>query len=100
MITRSILTFHRAYEIATYWGEEPPPREILEDLTAKGGDLRARTLNSYKIPASREAALIANNTKDESSEDELSATPKAEKMDVDDPGSGSRYPTRKSRSGL
>lgn len=39
-----------AYEIKHFHHKEPPPREILEDLTAKGGDLLHRTLENFKPP--------------------------------------------------
>lgn len=36
-----------AYEIKTYWNREPPPKEILEGVTARGGKLLTRTLENY-----------------------------------------------------
>jgi chromatin structure-remodeling complex subunit RSC9 len=82
-----------AYEIATYWREEPPPPEILEHLTAKGGDLRTRTLENYPIPTSRDSGALIDGI---DSADEEQRTPnKADTMDVDEPGSASRYPTRR-----
>jgi chromatin structure-remodeling complex subunit RSC9 len=82
----------RAYEISTYWHENPPPPEILENLTAKGGDLRNRTLENFHVPASRDSGVLADGL--ESADDEQ-RTPKADPMDVDEPGSGGRYPTSK-----
>jgi hypothetical protein len=80
----------RAYEISTYWREKPPPPEILENLTAKGGDLRNRTLENFHAPTSRDSGVMADGL--ESADDEQ-RTPKADPMDVDEPGSGGRYPT-------
>ncbi|KAJ9613935.1 Chromatin structure-remodeling complex protein rsc9 [Cladophialophora chaetospira] len=86
-----------AYEIATYWGEEPPPKEILEDLSAKGGDLRTRTLANYSVGNSRTSidASMADGAGE--SQEEEQVTPKKEKMESEEPGSASRYPTRQLR---
>ncbi len=83
-----------AYEISSYWHETPPPPEILENLTAKGGDLRNRTLENFQAPGSRESGIPAEGL--ESADDEQ-RTPKADAMDVDEPGSAGRYPTRQLR---
>lgn len=37
-----------AYEIKTIHGKEPPPKEILEDVTAKGAGLMSRTLENFR----------------------------------------------------
>ncbi|KAM0331479.1 hypothetical protein ACHAQA_003155 [Verticillium albo-atrum] len=37
-----------AYEISTVHGKEPPPKDILEDGTAKGGSLLTRTRENYR----------------------------------------------------
>lgn len=37
-----------AYEISTVHGKEPPPRDILEDCTAKGGSLLTRTRENFQ----------------------------------------------------
>ncbi|KAG7115481.1 Chromatin structure-remodeling complex subunit rsc9 like protein [Verticillium longisporum] len=37
-----------AYEISTIHGKEPPPKDILEDGTAKGGSLLTRTRENYR----------------------------------------------------
>src|SRR2546421_10106067 len=81
-----------AYEISTYWHETPPPPEILENLTAKGGDLRNRTLENFHAPISRDSGVLPDGL--ESADDEQ-RTPKADHMDVDEAGSGGRYPTSK-----
>ncbi|KAL9586070.1 MAG: hypothetical protein Q9203_003993 [Teloschistes exilis] len=75
-----------AYEIKTHHGKQPPPRQILEDLTAKGGDLLTRTLHNFR-PTVEDAA-------DASGEEEAAAPPSADRMDVDDPGSGAGRSTR------
>lgn len=37
-----------AYEISTVHGKEPPPKDILEDVTAKGAGLLTRTRENYR----------------------------------------------------
>ncbi|KAH6958926.1 hypothetical protein HG530_015304 [Fusarium avenaceum] len=37
-----------AYEISTVHGKEPPPKEILEDVTAKGAALLSRTRENFR----------------------------------------------------
>ncbi|KAL2428536.1 hypothetical protein ABEF91_008800 [Exophiala dermatitidis] len=84
-----------AYEIATYWGEEPPPKEILEDLSAKGGNLRTRTLENYPVPSSQAAeAAMADGGE---TADEEHATPKRQKTEVEEPESASRNAARQLR---
>ncbi|KAL8686297.1 MAG: hypothetical protein Q9218_007203 [Villophora microphyllina] len=73
-----------AFEIKDFHKREPPPKEILEDLTARGGDLLNRTVQNYQ--ATVEDA--------EPSGDEEAATPNADKMDIDEPGSGAGRSTR------
>ena len=87
------LTRRSAYEIAKYWGETPPPKEILEDLTAKGGDVRTRTLEGFAIPAPRDAMALGEQ---DDSQDEQT-TPRKDAGEVEEPGSASRYPTRQLR---
>ncbi|MCJ1245380.1 Chromatin structure-remodeling complex protein rsc9 [Trapelia coarctata] len=81
-----------AYAIKRLHNQEPPPKEILEDISAKGGDLLSRTMENFKPPQSREH--VANGNDSELSGDEEHRTPKEEKMDVDDPGSGGGRATR------
>ncbi|ETN39507.1 uncharacterized protein HMPREF1541_05733 [Cyphellophora europaea CBS 101466] len=83
-----------AYEIAKYWGEKPPPKEILENLTAKGGNLRTRTLENYPIPGARETMALGDGSE---SVDDEQRTPRPERMETEEPGSGSRYPSRNLR---
>lgn len=81
-----------AYEISTVHKREPPPKEILEDVSAKGGDLLNRTVENYFRPASREAERLRGDEDSEESDEEgdNKRTPKEDKMDVDEPGSVGR----------
>lgn len=45
-----------AYEISTIHGKEPPPKEILEDRTASGGNLLTRTIENY-APSRKDGGL-------------------------------------------
>lgn len=65
----------RAYEISTIHNKEPPPREILEDISARGGNLLTRTIENY--PLARKGL----------EDDEGEGTPNADKVDVVDPSS-------------
>lgn len=87
-----LLTSNRAYEIKYFHRKEPPPKEILEDITAKGGDLLNRTMENFKLPLVR--TNLSNGQDSEGSDGEESKTPKEEKMDIDDPGSGGGRTTR------
>lgn len=71
----------------------PPPKEILEDLTAKGGNVMDRSLETFERPHTREEGNLANgNSSDGENED---TTPKQEKMEVDEiPGSATGRSTR------
>lgn len=94
MLTKSV----SAYEITNVHKREPPPKEILEDVTAKGGDLLNRTLENFLIPVGRDAESSANDgDKDKDGEGpdrEPAKTPKEEKMDIDEPGSTGGRVTR------
>jgi chromatin structure-remodeling complex subunit RSC9 len=85
------LTACSAYEISTFHKREPPPKEILEDLTAKGGDLLNRTLENYHRRANnRDVDNLANGAESDTESNEHH-TPKADRMDLDDaPGSSGR----------
>ena len=39
-----------AYAIKRVHKQQPPPKEILEDLTAKGSDLLSRTVHNFRTP--------------------------------------------------
>lgn len=81
-----------AYEISTHWGKEPPPKEILEDVTAKGGNVMTRTLENFERPKTREDNLQNGDTSDNSPEQK---TPKDVKPEVlDEPGSATGRSTR------
>jgi chromatin structure-remodeling complex subunit RSC9 len=80
-----------AYEISTHWGKEPPPKEILEDVTAKGGNVMSRTLENFTPRVSREQENLQNGDASDSSPEQK--TPREEKMD-DDPGSATGRSTR------
>ena len=86
------LTVTSAYAIKRVYKQEPPPKEILEEVSAKGGELLSRTTDNFRPPQSREQMTNGNDS-DGSGEEERK-TPKAEKMDVDDPGSGGGRTTR------
>ncbi|PMD13553.1 hypothetical protein NA56DRAFT_637682 [Hyaloscypha hepaticicola] len=74
-----------AYEIFTIHGKEPPPKEILEDTTAKGGGLLTRTLENYR-PSAR--ATLGNDHSEASGDD---GTPVRERNASEEaPGSGGR----------
>jgi chromatin structure-remodeling complex subunit RSC9 len=83
----------RAYEISTVHKREPPPKEILEDVSAKGGDLLNRTVDNFFPPSSRETERLRNGEDDSEEDDEdgdVKRTPKDDKMDIDEPGSVGR----------
>ncbi|EXJ91295.1 hypothetical protein A1O1_04405 [Capronia coronata CBS 617.96] len=86
-----------AYEIATYWGEVPPPKEILEDLSAKGGYLRTRTLENYPIPNSHAVESTMTDRPESPVEEEAHTTPKRTKTETEEPESAGRYPARQLR---
>jgi len=72
-----------AYEISTIHGKEPPPREILEDLTAKGSGILTRTLENFR-PNTRRDAENSDGSGDE-------GTPSRERGASEEiPGSGGR----------
>jgi chromatin structure-remodeling complex subunit RSC9 len=75
-----------AYEISTVHKKEPPPKEILEDLTAKGGALLSRTLENFRPSARKEGGALENS---EASGDD--GTPARDRNESEEtPGSGGR----------
>lgn len=75
-----------AYEISTVYGKEPPPREILEDTTAKGGGLLTRNVDNFKITSRRET--LGHDDSGASGDD---GTPARDRNGSEDtPGSGGR----------
>jgi len=75
-----------------HWKEEPPPRQVLEDLTAKGGGVRGRTLENFERPGLKETEKLANGNGSDSDEDEK--TPKQDKAEADEPESTTGRSTR------
>ena len=76
-----------AYEISTHWKKEPPPKEILEDITAKGGNVMTRTLENFAKPPTKEERDLATGDASDASP-EQQQTPKVEATDgAEDPGS-------------
>ncbi|PSK34285.1 Chromatin structure-remodeling complex subunit rsc9 [Elsinoe australis] len=65
-----------AFEISDHWKEDPPPPEILEELTAKGGNIRGRTLENFERRGNRETDKLANGEDGESGDE--SKSPKAD----------------------
>lgn len=53
-----------AYEISTHWGKEPPPKEVIEDVTAKGGDVMSRTLDNYPNSAVKDKGATNGHSSD------------------------------------
>ncbi|KAI5199618.1 hypothetical protein E4T39_06135 [Aureobasidium subglaciale] len=53
-----------AYEISTHWRKEPPPKEVVEDVTAKGGDVMSRTLENYPTSSTRDKSMANGNSSD------------------------------------
>jgi chromatin structure-remodeling complex subunit RSC9 len=49
-----------AFEISTVHGKEPPPKDILEDVTAKGASLLTRTRDNFR--GKRESNIGANDS--------------------------------------
>jgi chromatin structure-remodeling complex subunit RSC9 len=92
-LLRSRLTLaRRAYEITTLHKKEPPPKEILEDISARGADLLTRTVENFKPHGARDSSAAANGDDSEAAGEEgeqKQAQP--DKMDVDDAGSAGRY---------
>ena len=81
----------RAFEISDFHKREPPPKEILEDVSAKGGDLLKRTVENYARRSSKiERDLGVGGPEAESSDVDRDRSPKQEKMDVDEPASAGR----------
>ncbi|KAF7191353.1 Chromatin structure-remodeling complex subunit rsc9 [Pseudocercospora fuligena] len=79
-----------AYEISTHWKQEPPPKEILEDVTAKGGNVMTRTLENFERPKPREE--LNGDGSDASPEQK---TPKEVKPEImEEPGSATGRSTR------
>jgi chromatin structure-remodeling complex subunit RSC9 len=77
-----------AYEIVHIHGKEPPPKEILEDTTAKGSGLLTRTFENYRPSTRRETGALGNDHSEASGDD---GTPSRERNASEEtPGSGGR----------
>ncbi|OBT66998.1 hypothetical protein VE03_04245 [Pseudogymnoascus sp. 23342-1-I1] len=76
-----------AYEISTIHGKEPPPKEILEDVTAKGGGLLERTIENYRPASRRETNALGLEGSEASGDD---GTPVRDLVGDETPGSGGR----------
>jgi chromatin structure-remodeling complex subunit RSC9 len=77
-----------AYEIVHVHGKEPPPKEILEETTAKGASLLTRTVENFRPSARREAGALGNENSEASGDD---GTPARDRIGSEEtPGSGSR----------
>ncbi|KAI9765447.1 MAG: Chromatin structure-remodeling complex protein rsc9 [Geoglossum simile] len=86
-------TYYRnlaAFEITHVHRREPPPKEILEDVTARGAALLTRTVENYKPPGSREQGQLANGEDSDNSGDEGLGTPSRDKGGSEEPGSVGR----------
>lgn len=82
-----------AYEISNHWHKEPPPKEILEEVTAKGGNVMSRTLENFSKPPTRDEKLAEAADASDASPDQ--STPKEEKMEIsEDPGSAAGRSSR------
>ncbi|QSZ36094.1 hypothetical protein DSL72_007219 [Monilinia vaccinii-corymbosi] len=77
-----------AYEISTFHGKVPPPREILEDTTAKGGGLLFRTMDNFRPSIRRETGMLGTEQSEASGDD---GTPVRDRNGSEEtPGSGGR----------
>lgn len=78
-----------AYEIANHWKKEPPPKEILEDVTAKGGNVMGRTLENF-VRSARESEPATNGDRAGENSPDAAKTPKDERMtgDLEESGTG------------
>src|SRR6266699_2906367 len=74
-----------AYEISTIHNKEPPPPEILEHISAKGGSLLTRTLENFGHRINRPAGSLGADPSDRSGDD---ATPARDRRAEEAPGSG------------
>ncbi|KAI9727067.1 MAG: Chromatin structure-remodeling complex protein rsc9 [Cirrosporium novae-zelandiae] len=71
-----------AYEIQKFRHKTPPPPQILEEISAKGGDLLNRTIKSFKPP---DKTKLINGTSSQEIMERGQNSP-ADKMDVDENG--------------
>ena len=76
-----------AYEISEFHKREPPPKEILEEVSAKGGDLLNRTIENFQRPVVRDESLVNGTEQQDGSENDAQGTPKDDKIEMEEPGS-------------
>lgn len=74
-----------AFEISTVHGKEPPPKDILEDVTAKGANLLTRTRDNFR--GKREGNV---NATDSAASGDDAGTPTRERSAADLPASSGR----------
>ncbi|KAI9807560.1 MAG: hypothetical protein M1825_005500 [Sarcosagium campestre] len=79
-----------AYEIKHVHGKEPPPKEILEDISARGADILTRTVENFRPHGAREQGYLANSEDGDGSAAEDHQTPKEELNEIEDPSSVGR----------
>jgi chromatin structure-remodeling complex subunit RSC9 len=76
-----------AYEMSTIHKKEPPPKEILEETTARGANVLTRTVENFRPSSSRERGNLGLDS-GESGDD---GTPVRDRIGSEDtPGSGGR----------
>jgi chromatin structure-remodeling complex subunit RSC9 len=77
-----------AYEIVHIHGKEPPPKEILEETTAKGAGLLTRTLENFRPSVRKETAVLGPEHSEASGDD---GTPAHDRIGSEETlGSGGR----------
>ncbi|CEJ90921.1 Putative RSC complex subunit Rsc9 [[Torrubiella] hemipterigena] len=76
-----------AFEIKTVHGKEPPPKEILEDVTAKGANLLSRTIDNFR---GKRESNIGGNDSAASGDDGTPARERPPPTDVSSSGRASR----------
>lgn len=86
MVSTNLAIFS-AFEIVEVHKRQPPPKEILEDVSAKGADLLHRTLENFHRSIGRDEPTV-NGGDHDGSEDDGQGTPRGDRMDFDEPGSG------------
>jgi chromatin structure-remodeling complex subunit RSC9 len=79
--------FLAAFEIVDFHQRIPPPREILEDVSAKGANILGRTLENYRPPPPRNKDRVAESQDVDGSEGDDGGTPRPDRMDLDEPQS-------------
>lgn len=73
--------YHRAFEHIKFHNREPPPKEILEDETARGSDTLNRTVENYVRRGAKDDAMANGVGGSQDSGND------GDRMELDDPGS-------------